>query len=97
MVAHLDPDPATAHLVRDGCGGPGTEEAVEDEVAGVRGNVEDALNEAFGFGRSKEIFSEESQDLFLGLVCVTRVVVRPPSPRHHAFDFVQKSNDARLR
>jgi hypothetical protein len=46
MRAHLDADPAPAHLVRH-CGRrAGAEEAVEDEVAGIRGDVEDPLNKA---------------------------------------------------
>ena len=40
VVAHLDADPAPAHLVRDGGGGAAAEEAVEDEVVGLGGDVE---------------------------------------------------------
>ena len=43
VLAHLDADPAPAHLVRHGGGGAGSEEAVEDEVAGVGCKVYDAL------------------------------------------------------
>ena len=50
VIAHFNADVAAAHLVRYGGGGAGAEEGVEDEVAGVGGDVEDALNEAFGFG-----------------------------------------------
>ena len=47
MVPHLDPDPAAAHLVRHGRRGAGAEEGVENEVAGVGGDVQDALHKAF--------------------------------------------------
>ena len=44
VFAHFNADVAAAHLVRDGCGGAGAEEGVEDEVAGVGGDVENALD-----------------------------------------------------
>ena len=49
VFAHFNADVATAHLVGDGSGGAGAEEGVEDKVAGFGGDVEDALDEAFGF------------------------------------------------
>ena len=53
VFAHLDTDPAPAHLVCY-CGrGAGTEEAVEDEVAGIRTYLQDALKKAFGLWGSK--------------------------------------------
>ena len=55
VLAHLDANPAPAHLVGDGCGGAGAEEAVENEVAGVGGDVEDALQQTFGFWGSETI------------------------------------------
>ena len=39
VIAHFNADIAAAHLVRDGGGGAGAEEGVEDEVAGVGGDV----------------------------------------------------------
>ncbi len=48
--AHFDADVAAAHLVRHRRGGAGAEEGIEDEVAGVGGDMENALQEAFGFG-----------------------------------------------
>jgi hypothetical protein len=35
VLAQLDHDPATAHLVRDRAGGAGASEGVEDEIAGI--------------------------------------------------------------
>ena len=49
VIAHFNADVAAAHLVRDGCGGAGAEEGVEDEVAGVGGDVEDLLKQLFRF------------------------------------------------
>jgi hypothetical protein len=49
VFAHFDADPAAAHLVRHGGRGAGAEEAVEDEVVGVGGDVQDALEQSFGF------------------------------------------------
>ena len=53
MLAHFDADPPASHLVRDGSRGARAEEAVEDEVAGVGGDVENALDQALGFWRAK--------------------------------------------
>ena len=53
VFAHFDADPAPSHLVGDGGRGAGAEEAVEDEVVGVGGDLEDALQETFGFGRAE--------------------------------------------
>jgi hypothetical protein len=39
MFAQLDHDPAAAHLVGDCAGGAGTGEGVENEVAGISGNI----------------------------------------------------------
>lgn len=33
VIAHLNPDPATAHLVRNGCSGAGAKEGIEHKVA----------------------------------------------------------------
>ena len=39
MLAQLDHDPATTHLVGNCAGGAGTGEGIEDEVVGVGGNM----------------------------------------------------------
>ncbi len=39
VFAHFDADPAAAHFVGHGSGGAGAEEAVEDEVVGVGGDL----------------------------------------------------------
>lgn len=49
VLAHFDADPAAAHLVRHGGRGAGAEEAVENQVAGVGCDMEDALEQCFGF------------------------------------------------
>ena len=50
VFAHLDADVAAAHLMRGRGRGTGAEKGVENEVARVGGDVEDALDQAFGFG-----------------------------------------------
>jgi hypothetical protein len=42
VLAHFNTDVATAHLVGNGGGRAGAEEAVEDEVVGVGGDVNDS-------------------------------------------------------
>ena len=44
MVAHFDAYPASAHFVGDGGGGGGTQEAIQDKIVGVGGNMKDALD-----------------------------------------------------
>ena len=58
MLAHFNADVAAAHLVRYGGGGAGAEERVEDEIAGVGGDVEDALDEAFRFWSSENFIAK---------------------------------------
>ena len=48
VLAHLDADPAPTHLVRHGGGGAGAEKAVEDEVAGVGGDIQNLCEKPFG-------------------------------------------------
>ena len=82
VVAHFNADVAAAHLVRDGGGGAGAEEGVEDEVAGVGGDVEDALDEAFGFWCVEGIrYSEQSIYFFLGFLIMTDFPIGPPTPK----------------
>jgi len=49
MIAQFDHDPAPPHLVSDGPRRAGPGEGVKNEVAGVRGNLKDAMNQPFGF------------------------------------------------
>lgn len=49
MVADLDHDPPPPHLVRNGPGGAGASEGVEDEIAGVRREIKTPLDQRFGF------------------------------------------------
>ena len=47
VFAHLDADPATTHFVRHRRCGAGAKEAVEDEVAGVGGDVDYSIYKSF--------------------------------------------------
>ena len=49
MVAKLNANPTAAHFVRNGGSGAGTEEGVENKVAGVGSDVKYAVNESLGF------------------------------------------------
>lgn len=55
MVPHLDADVTPSHLVGHRGGGAGAEERIEHEVAGIGGDVDDALDEPFRFRRIKNI------------------------------------------
>ncbi len=75
VVTHLNADPAAAHLVGHGGCGAGAEEGVEDEVAGVGGDVDDAVEKAFGLGRTKgSLMVKEGQDFLLGFLCVADIL-----------------------
>lgn len=50
MVAHLHADPTPIHLVRHGGNGPEAKETFQHQIAGIGGDVEDALDQAFGLG-----------------------------------------------
>ena len=54
VLAGLDPDPAPAHLVRDGRGRAAAEERIEHPVAGVGRHREDARDEALGLLVARE-------------------------------------------
>ena len=43
VFAHLDADPAAAHLVGYGRGRAGAQEGIEDEVARIGCNLDDSL------------------------------------------------------
>jgi hypothetical protein len=55
MLAELHHDPAAAHLVRDGAGGAGAGEGVEDDIAGVGGDGKNLLNQLFRLWRTKRV------------------------------------------
>ena len=57
VLAHLDADPAAAHLVSDGGGRAGAEERIEDEVARVGGDMDDALEKPFRFRSGESVLS----------------------------------------
>ena len=79
--AHFDADVAAAHLVRYRSGGAGAEEGVENEVAGVGGDVEDALQKAFGLGCIESVCcAEENVYLLLCLLVVADLFIGPPTP-----------------
>ena len=44
VLTHFDADPTALHFVGDGSGGAGAQEGVEDEVAGVGGNMKYSAN-----------------------------------------------------
>ena len=67
--AHFDADVAAAHLVCYRRGGAGAEEGIEDEVAGVGGDVEDALQEAFGLGGIECVRCAEENVYLLLCLC----------------------------
>ena len=68
MVAHLNADIPPPHFVGDGGGGAGAEEGVQNQVTGVGGNVDDALNKTFWLWRIKDVvYSKKRKDFFLSL------------------------------
>ena len=81
VFAHFDADPAPPHLVRHRRRGAGAEEGVEDEVAGVGGDVEDALEQAFGFWGAEYFTLKKCNDFFFCVLRVAHVLVRPPRLR----------------
>jgi hypothetical protein len=71
VLAHLDADPAAAHLVRHGGRGAGAEEAVEDQVAGGSGGLQNAFNDSFGFRKRKFLLLAKKGNTFLcPVLCV---------------------------
>jgi hypothetical protein len=57
VLAELDHDPAAAHLVGDGAGGAGAGEGVEDEVAGLGGDLYYALKKTLRLGSAKRFIA----------------------------------------
>ena len=53
VVAHFHTDPAPTHFLCYGSSRAGTEERIENKVAGVGCNVDDAFNQSFRLGRVK--------------------------------------------
>ena len=53
VLSQLDSDPATAHFVGNCCRRAGAKEGVEDQVAGVRGNVKNGLKKTLRLGSFK--------------------------------------------
>ena len=77
VIAHFNADVAAAHLVRYGGGSAGAEEGVEDEVAGVSGDVEDALNEAFGFGCVENFIAKQLHRFLFCVLRMANIFIRP--------------------
>ncbi len=83
VLAHLDADPAPAHLVGDGGRGAGAEEAVEDQVAGVGGNVKNALKKTLGLGCCERgSIRKQSSHFVFGSPVASYVVLAPEGARH---------------
>ena len=79
VLAHLNADVAAAHFVRHCRSGAGAEKGVEDEVAGVGGDMEDTLNKAFGFWSSENFTAKQLYDFLFCVLCVTNIFVVPES------------------
>jgi hypothetical protein len=56
MLPQLDHDPAPPHLMRHRTGGAGAGEGVEDEVAGVGGNVNNPMQQSLRLWRFKWLY-----------------------------------------
>jgi hypothetical protein len=73
--------------VRDRAGGAGAGEGIEDEVAGVGGDVNDAPEKALGFGCRKGLNLREQlvKVVALCLLVCSDFIGGPPSARCHPF------------
>ena len=87
VVAEFNADPATSHFVRDGSGCAGAEEGVEDEIAGVGGDLEDALHQRLRLRCSEHIVWGEPDRLFLCVLRVTDFLVRPVCLRYSSLNY----------
>ena len=85
MRAHFDPDPAAAHLVGDSCCGTGAEEAVEDQIAWLRSDVKNALDQALWLGGSKNFCWVQFFYFLLGFLIVANLITSPDRLRNDAF------------
>jgi hypothetical protein len=82
VLAQLDHDPAPAHLVGDGASGAGAGEGVEDEVAGVGGDVDDPIQKPLRLWRVKgKLFPKQNVHFLLRLVGMSSLLVWPPCIR----------------
>ena len=78
VLAQLDHDPAAAHLVGDGAGGAGASKGVEDKIAGIGRDVQNALEQALWLWRREDVIStKDPRDLLLCLVVVADLLVQP--------------------
>lgn len=78
-------NPTTAHLVRHGCGCSGAREAVEHDVAGVGGDVDDALQQALRLGCCEAVlvvWKHLVDVVALGLLVVPNFISGPPGSWH---------------
>ena len=64
VFSQFDTDVAAIHFVGNCCCGAGTEEGIEDEVAWIRGDVENTLDEAFWFRGQKNVPFKKSEYFF---------------------------------
>src|SRR6185312_9929499 len=83
VLAHFDADPASAHLVRDGGGGAGAEEAVEDQVAFIGGDMNNTLEQCFWLrSAERRLRGEQGTHFVLRASVATHVFFAPKSPRY---------------
>src|SRR5690606_13067420 len=98
VLAHLDANPASAHLVRDGGGGAGAKEAVEDEIIGVCRDVQDAFHQPLWLWRPETyLFIEKNVRFLFCFVRMPYFATWPPRPRRHPRNLRQVANDVWLR
>jgi len=91
VAARLDRDPATTHLVCDGSGCARTGEAVEHDVTGIRGDLDDPLHEALGLGcRERHRLGEKAFDLSLRLPIASYFLDVPDRVYHAIAGFAQE-------
>ncbi|OIQ86032.1 hypothetical protein GALL_321300 [mine drainage metagenome] len=98
VLAHFDADPAAAHLVGHGGCGARAKEGVENEVAGVGGDVDDAMEKALWFGAVEGChLAKKRVDFLFRLVRMPDLIGWPPSPWRNPRYFRQIPNYVRLR
>jgi hypothetical protein len=86
VVAHFDADPPAAHLVGHGGGGAAADEAVEDEIAGVGGDVQCQRDQLFRLGCRKrfDLWKQLAQMVALCRLIRPGFFCGPPGSRHNA-------------
>ena len=95
---HFDQDEAPVaavlrvHLQHRVAGGAAARKGVQYEVAGVGGDLQDALDEARGFGRGKHLCSirYELDNFLFGLLSVADLLVQPNGLRDNALLNIRK-------